>query len=263
MTPAKPGSYRFRRESIAEMRQRLGLSQSAMASMLDLPKNTVSRWERGETTPDAESLAAIYSLGKDKGVAADFFVPVKQKAAARDAALVYWDMQSLAPAGVDVAERLDKAIKAAVGQRVPNAARRLFKAFSRNAHSAMTDRLEELGWRVWEDDVDWTEDIYDQVLSDAGQDPSGAVVFLITTEESNEELIQELRDRGARVYTATPRGYGVRSSFIRPVINIAASMATASERKRLALASGDPFSLPRPTMGMDRTQEISVEVKRR
>lgn len=95
MTLAKQGSYRFRRESIAEMRQRLGLSQSAMASMLDLPKNTVSRWERGETTPDAESLAAIYSLGMDKGVAADFFAPIKQKAAAIEAALVYWDIRNV------------------------------------------------------------------------------------------------------------------------------------------------------------------------
>lgn len=43
MTPAKQGAYRFRKESIAEMRQTLGLSQSAMAAMLDLPKNTVSR----------------------------------------------------------------------------------------------------------------------------------------------------------------------------------------------------------------------------
>lgn len=263
MTPAKQGSYRFRRESIAEMRQRLGLSQSAMASMLDLPKNTVSRWERGETTPDAESLAAVYSLGKDKGVAAEFFVPVKQKTMARDAALVYWDMQSLAPASVDVVDRLDSSIKAAVGQRVPRAARRLFKAFSHNAHSAMTDRLEKLGWRVWEDDVDWTEDIYEQALSDAGQDPSGAVVFLVAPDESREELIQELRDRNVRVYTATPRGYGVQSNAIGPVMSTAALAAMAAEGKRLALASGSPFSKPRPTMAMDRAQEISVEVKRR
>ena len=70
------------------MRQTLGLSQSAMAAMLDLPKNTVSRWERGETTPDAESLAAVYSLGMEKGVAPNFFVPVKQKAPPCDIALV-------------------------------------------------------------------------------------------------------------------------------------------------------------------------------
>ena len=200
MTPAKQGSYRFRKESIAEMRQRLGLSQSAMASMLDLPKNTVSRWERGETTPDAESLAAVYSLGMDKGVAADFFAPVKQKAAAIEAALVYWDMQTIAPAGVGAVDTLDKSVRAAVGQRVSPNARRLFKAFSHNAHSAMTDRLEELGWRVWEDDIDWTQDFVHHALSDAGHNPEGSVAFLITMDNDYVELIRRLRSEKARVY---------------------------------------------------------------
>ena len=256
MTPAKQGSHRFRKESIAEMRQSLGLSQSAMASMLDLPKNTVSRWERGETTPDAESLAAIYSLGMDEGVAVNFFVPIKQKAPARDAALVYWDMQSIAPASVDAVDTLDKAIKAEVRKRAPNAARSLFKAFSRPAQSAMTDRLGKLKWRVWEDDVDWTEDIHDQALSDAGQDPSAAVVFLVVAEESHEELVQELRGRNARVYTMTPRGYAVQSNSLR-IMSTAALVAMAGESKRLALATGKPQR--RRQYG---EQETSIEVKR-
>lgn len=209
MTPAKQGSYRFRKESIAEMRQRLSLSQSAMAAMLDLPKNTVSRWERGETTPDAESLAAIYSLGMEKGVTANFFVPVKQKAADQEAALVYWDMQSIAPVRVDVVNTLHASIEMEVKRRVPQASRRLFKAFSLTAHSEVTDRMEELGWRVWEDDVDWTEDIYEHALSDAGQNPSGSVVFLVSTEGKHEELIAELRGREVRVYVVTPYGYGL------------------------------------------------------
>ena len=209
MTPAKQGAYRFRKESIAEMRQILGLSQSAMAAMLDLPKNTVSRWERGETTPDAESLAAIYSLGKEKGVEPNFFVSVKQKAPLRDAALVYWDLQSIAPASIDVVNTLHTSIEMEVKRRVSQAGRRLFKAFSLTVYSAMTDRMEELGWRVWEDDVDWTEDIYEQALSDAGQNPSGSVVFLVSAEGKHEELIAELRGREVRVYVITPYGYGL------------------------------------------------------
>ena len=209
MTPAKQGAYRFRKESIAEMRQTLGLSQSAMAAMLDLPKNTVSRWERGETTPDAESLAAIYSLGMEKGVTPNFFVPVKQKAPPRDIALVYWDLQSIAPVSIHMANTLHSSIETEVKRRVPQAARRLFKAFSLTAHSEMTDRMEELGWRVWEDDVDWTEDIYEQALSDAGQNPLGSVVFLISAEGKHEELIAELRARDARVYLITMYGHGV------------------------------------------------------
>ena len=223
MTPAKQGSYRFRRESIAEMRQRLGLSQSAMASMLDLPKNTVSRWERGETTPDAESLAAIYSLGKDKGVAADFFVPVKQKAAARDAALVYWDIRNVwfgdmgmfpeeaaASLGMVLEEglkRLDALITNEARRHVPQAKSELFKAFV-NHSSAFPKDLRALGWRVWEPglyDANWEENLYDQALSDAGQNPSGSVVFLITANATYIDLIEDLRARDVRVYLMTTR----------------------------------------------------------
>lgn len=223
MTPAKQGSYRFRKESIAEMRQRLGLSQSAMASMLDLPKNTVSRWERGETTPDAESLAAVYSLGKDKGVAAEFFVPVKQKAAVRDVALVYWDIrnvwfvdmgmfleeaaQSLGMILEEGLARLDALITNEVRKRVPKATRELFKAFV-NRSSAFPKDLRALGWRVWEPglyDADWEENLYDQALSDAGQNPSGSVVFLITADAAYVDLIEDLRARDVRVYLMTTR----------------------------------------------------------
>ena len=200
MTPAKQGAYRFRKESIAEMRQTLGLSQSAMAAMLDLPKNTVSRWERGETTPDAESLAAVYSLGMERGVTANFFVPVKQKAADQEAALVYWDMQTLVPAGVAAVDSLDSVIRAAVKQRAQPAGRSLFKAFSHAVHSAMTDRMEELGWRVWEDDVEWTQDIRHHALSHAGHNPERSVVFLITMDKDYVELVGQLRSEKARVY---------------------------------------------------------------
>ena len=221
MTPAKQGSYRFRRESIAEMRQRLGLSQSAMASMLDLPKNTVSRWERGETTPDAESLAAVYSLGMDKGVAADFFAPVKQKAAVRDAALVYWDIRnvwfgdmgtfpSVAAMSLGMVpevglERLDAIITDEVRKRVPQATRELFKAFVKRS-SVRAGEIGDLGWRVWEPglyDANWEENLYDQALSDAGQNPSGSVVFLITTDAAYIDLIEDLRARDVRVYLMT------------------------------------------------------------
>ena len=235
MTPAKQGAYRFRKESIAEMRQILGLSQSAMAAMLELPKNTVSRWERGETTPDAESLAAIYSFGKEKGVEPNFFVPVKQQAPPRDAALVYWDIRnvwfkdiglfSAASAlglGMRLEEdlkRLDALITSEVRKRVPNASRELFKAFV-NRSSAFPKDLRNLGWRVWEPglyDANWEETLYDQALSDAGQNPSGSVVFLITTDATYIDLIDDLRGRDARVYLMTTPNASVPPELIAAV----------------------------------------------
>ena len=73
--PVRPGSfeYRFSPDALKQARDRLGLSQAKLAARLDLPVNTISRWERGETTPDAHSLAAIYSIAKERGLEPEFF----------------------------------------------------------------------------------------------------------------------------------------------------------------------------------------------
>lgn len=73
--PVKPGDfeYRFSPSSLLETREQLGLSQSGLAGRLGLPVNTISRWERGDTTPDANALAAIYSIGVKEGLKPEFF----------------------------------------------------------------------------------------------------------------------------------------------------------------------------------------------
>ena len=218
MTPVKPGAYLFRKESIAELRERLNLSQAAMAARIGVPKNTVSRWETGETTPDAQSLAAIYSLGMEVGIVATFFAPVKQKAPVRDAALVYWDVPT--NFGWHATESQSASIMNEVKRRVPHATRQLVKAFVGRNDSILTSTLESLGWRVWATtswtgSIDWNEEIYDQALSDAGQDPVGSVVFLVTTDVRHVELIQELRERDVRVYLVAQGEMGI----FPPVIN--------------------------------------------
>ena len=217
MTPVTPGAYLFRKESITELRQRLGLSQAAMAARIGVPKNTISRWETGETTPDAQSLAAIYSLGMEVGVVATFFAPVKQKAPVRDAALVYWDVPTIYGWHT---EPHSTAMVNEVKKRVPHATRWLFKAFVGRNDIHLTRGLESLGWRVWTSTTltgytDWIEEIYDQALSDAGQNPAGSVVFLATADTRHVELIQELRDRQVRVYLVSQP----RSGLIVPDVN--------------------------------------------
>lgn len=73
--PVNPGDfdYRFSPSSLLETREQLGLSQSGLAGRLGLPVNTISRWERGDTTPDANALAAIYSIGVKEGLEPEFF----------------------------------------------------------------------------------------------------------------------------------------------------------------------------------------------
>lgn len=73
--PVIPGDfeYRFSPSALRDVREHLGLSQAQIAKRLNLPTNTVSRWERGETSPDANSLAAIYSIATGAGLEPVFF----------------------------------------------------------------------------------------------------------------------------------------------------------------------------------------------
>lgn len=47
---------------LVELRQALGLSQEALASSLGVSRQAVSKWERGESSPDTDNLIALASL---------------------------------------------------------------------------------------------------------------------------------------------------------------------------------------------------------
>ena len=207
MVQVKLGAYRFQKESIVKLRQRLGMSQAAMAADLNIPKNTLSRWETGATVPDALQLAAIYSLGMKKGIAADFFVVAKKQpaqtaqAASRTTALVYWDMQNVAPSKRN-APRWERSAIAAIEKACPNA-KPLLTFFcspdQQQAASALTQK-----WRKQVCTEDCDERIVKHVRSDAGQSPAKTSVFLITRDRGYVNLIKEQRAKNVHVYVITP-----------------------------------------------------------
>lgn len=204
MAPVKPGSYTFRKDSLAKLRQRLRLSQAQMASKLGVPKNTVSRWETGATTPDAHSLAAIYSVAKEEGIMPTFFAPVKRKAIIRDTALVYWDIDSVNP--VWNVDEWDTFIVNEVNKRVPKPKNSQFKVFSRTSMFSMfpytpaLSQLQDLDWDIWEG----AADIAHHALSESGQNPGASVVFLITQNTAYVDLIENLKNDGVLVYVMAP-----------------------------------------------------------
>ena len=73
MGPARSGKYRFSPRSLIGLRRTLGITQAQMADLLGVPANTVSRWETSLTVPDAQSLAAIYSVAMEYQVQPNFF----------------------------------------------------------------------------------------------------------------------------------------------------------------------------------------------
>ena len=141
---------------------------------------------------------------------ANFFTPVKQKAPVRDTALIYWDITGTLSNPMymfldfTIVLELETFIKAEARKLVPESKRMLYKAFSDPSQSLVTDELLKNEWRVWEDHGEWSEDIYSQALSDAGQNPSATVLFLITTNPDYVDLIRQLKRNNVLVYLMAP-----------------------------------------------------------
>ena len=206
MAPIKVGKYGFNPESLVEVRTHLGLSQAKMAQLLGIPANTLSRWETGATTPDAESLAAVYSTALEHGLTPAFFkrrAPVVKPSKERSRLLVMWDFQNFG-AGHQHVAGVNDWIKRELDKRFPATSYRRFKAFSHPSQSKSTDELQRLGWRVWEDDVDIDQEIINQSRSDCGQEPKDTVLIFITKDGDFVNLVQDLQAKGVDVYLFTP-----------------------------------------------------------
>ena len=99
MAPVRPEDfdYVFQPSRLKTLRESLNLTQADMAALLNMPVNTVSRWERGSNLPDANSLAAMYSIAQERGVTPEFFVrkpnPITARSKRRMLAF-HWDFQN-------------------------------------------------------------------------------------------------------------------------------------------------------------------------
>ena len=215
LAPVRPAGYRFSPESIVQVRTKLGLSQGNMAAELGIPANTLSRWENGTTTPDADSLAAIYSLAVSKGVTPQFFQrrPNAMQKQTRDSLFVFWDFQNLPVSAEEVLQR-DKWIRDELDRRCTTVTHKVFKVFARSMsfapflHDEAIELLDNAGWRIWEDSEDLDEDIIQQCRSDCGQDPEGTILVLVTRDGDYRELIDDMRNKGVRVYLMAPQDAG-------------------------------------------------------
>ncbi len=206
MTPIKPGRYEYRPSSLIQLRQKLKLKQREMAKLLEIPPNTLSRWENGASTPDAKSLAAIYSLAKEKKVTPEFFH--RRKATAKQSKgqsrlVVLWDFQYVEVSWNQL-DQIADWVQAEISKRFGGASHRLFKAFAWEQHGNATDRLAEKGWRIFEDSEDLKDEIYEHAKSDCGHDPKDTTLVLIARDLEYRELVKELKQQGVRVYVITP-----------------------------------------------------------
>ena len=207
MGPVKAGKYEYRPESLVGLREKLGLKQTKMAELIGVPPNTLSRWEIGATKPDAESLAAIYSVAVDHGISPNFFQrrrPMSKTHEGRSRLVVMWDFQNIGVPAYHV-PALDSWIRAETKTLCGNPPNVLFKAFASPHQSAATDQHIELGWRVFEYDEDIDDEVSLQAKSDCGHDPTDTVFVLITNDGGYADLLEELGDLGVLTYVVTPQ----------------------------------------------------------
>jgi transcriptional regulator with XRE-family HTH domain len=207
MTPTRPGDFEFNFNSLVDIRNRLNLGQSELAKLLGVPTNTLYRWETGKTSPDAVSLASIYSVAQKLGCKPEFFVrrsPVKEKSSGRHKLIVMWDFQNIGVSSLEAAE-VSKSIRDYLIDKFTSSKQHLFKAFSRPDQSDATDILNNSGWRVWEDVADMDEEIINQSRSDCGSEPTSTILVLITKDGDYFDLIEELKGKGVRIFLFAPK----------------------------------------------------------
>ena len=208
MVPTKGGRYEYRPASIVTLRKQLGQTQAQMAKQLGIPPNTLSRWETGTTTPDAESLAALYSLGTAQGVSPQFFQRKRlapKPGKGRSRLVVMWDLQNAAVSANRAPER-DSNIRSKLDGQFAAASHRLFKVFSTPSQARVTDKLAGRGWRVWEDDTDMDSELIAQARSDCGHEPEGTTFVLVANDGGYQDLVGDLKKQGVAVHLLTLGG---------------------------------------------------------
>ena len=203
MAPADKGSYRFDPKSIVDIRNRLGIAQFEMARLLGVPANTVSRWETRKATPDANSLAAIYSFAQDRGLNITFFRQFVE--GHRTRLVMILDFQNLGVSALNV-QRMDRYIMDEMERLAPSTHQEVFKAFASPDQVVGVSELKKLKWRVRIDESDQDDAIVQQVKSDCGQDPEDTILVICSRDGDFAGLVKEMQDWGVEVYLLTPPG---------------------------------------------------------
>lgn len=211
MGPVNAGNYEYRPESLIALRQELGLKQAKMAELIGVPANTLSRWETGATKPDAESLAAIYSVAVERGAKPDFFQrrkPVVKQAVRPSRLLVVWDLDTLKNR-LATAKALDAKIRAEVDARFRQSPERLFKAYGGFLQDATMERVSGLGWRDGGVEKEISHWLVNESKSFCCEAPRDTRFVLITNNSTYADLLRDMQERGVLVHLFTTAEWGV------------------------------------------------------
>lgn len=212
MPPIRPDdhAYRFRPAMLRELRERLNLTQAQMAQLLEIPVNTLSRWETGANLPDANALAAIHSIAADRGVTPQFFeergnAMIKLKNLKNR--IIDWDFQNLGLQAEDIARtcnELNRYINTLCGR--PNNSERYVYATVLTSDGNLSQRteLQKAGFEI----VQCAFNADSQIIAD-GKDlfsptsdlkPKESVYVLISNDGDYAQYLKSFRDLGVETF---------------------------------------------------------------
>jgi transcriptional regulator with XRE-family HTH domain len=204
MTPVNPElfDYEFDASSIRKIRDELGINQGGLAEMLDVPLNTVSRWEKGENAPDAKKMAALYSVAKKNNLLVDFFKQRKEAIAAkqkRTKLVLAWDFQSIP---------VDEYLIHNQWVYMETYLNRLFlyTRLDRNLllykgmESDVKETADKIGFQVKEGQWDADSQLMNDVRTLCNDKPAETVFILVTRGGDYTSFLRELIKAGVDVY---------------------------------------------------------------
>ena len=198
----------FAPQSLLQIRDSLGMSQSDMAGALGVPVNTLSRWETGATAPSATSLAAVHSLAVDAGITPEFFrrrpteVTVGRT---RSRMVVAWDLKGAPVSAEDLSFQWG-LMWDYLKVRFPEAtASSLIRAFTVPGQGQEQQQLESLGFGVWRHPgPNAADDIGAQCSSDCEEEPESTVLVLVSGDGRLADLATGMVGEGVEVVVWAP-----------------------------------------------------------
>lgn len=206
--------FEFDPTAIRSLRNRLQLSQAALGDWLDLPVNTISRWETGATTPDAKALAALWSIANLRDIEPEFFKRRKESEVNnRKDLLVLWEYPHDKLQWETIEEDW-QCVKKYASIRFPDAAPSIRGILYSNSSCIYVGfepldlTVEDPSQRLAMEGLDVKRDIRgfsntlfeDDVRSAYSENPHNTILIVASNKANRVSLIRELIDVGVDVY---------------------------------------------------------------
>ena len=214
MAPIRPEDHAFSFQAavLVGLRRELSLSQAQLAELLDIPINTLSRWERGSNVPDANALAALFSIAKERGITPEFFKERRDtmnKSRKWENRIVDWDFQNLGIGAEDIEgvwDELGQYMDLLCGSQaydvlyayVPQAIGGMWGV----QYSAQGKALQNAGFNVVSCPFDADSHIMDDgraAFRDSFK-PRESIYVLISDDGDYAEYLKELRSSGVETF---------------------------------------------------------------